>query len=97
MLKIACTAVVTAAITVTVVATTGLAATKPKVIYMKVHNIVALKSDNFQCQAITKIEVACGANTLPNSVQTYYAPHEIAVVKFNNTGKAANVLLHVKR
>lgn len=97
MLKIGLTAVVTAALCFAVVAATGFGATAPKVLTMKVNEIISLKSDNFHCQALTTIEVACGANTLANSVQVYFAPKQLAVIKFDKTGKKGTITYEVDR
>jgi hypothetical protein len=97
MLKLALTALVTAAVTIAAVAATGLGAGVPPAVNMKINQVIYLKSDNFHCQAISKAQVACGANTLPNSVQVYFAPHQVAVLKFDKTGKKASLLYGVKR
>jgi hypothetical protein len=64
---------------------------------MKLHQVIFLKSDNFHCQALTKTQVACGANTLPNSIQVYFAPHQVAVLQFDKTGKKAKAVFAAKR
>ena len=97
MLKVGLTAAVTAALCFAIVAATGFGAAAPKVLNLKANEIISLKSDNFHCQVLTTIEVACGANSLPNSIQVYFAPHEVAVTKFNSTGKKAAFLYTVKR
>ena len=97
MLKLALTALAIAAITIAAVAATGLGAGVPPALNMKIGQVIYLKSDNFHCQAISKAQVACGANTLPNSVQVYFAPHQVAVLKFDKTGKKASLLYGVKR
>jgi hypothetical protein len=97
MLKLALTAVVAAAATVAAVAATGLGASAPPALNMKVKQVIYLKSDNFHCQALTKAQVACGANTLPNSVQVYFTPHQVVVLKFDKTGKNAKALYAAKR
>jgi hypothetical protein len=97
MLKIGLTALVTAALCFTVAAATGFGATPARLFTMKVGDIASLPSDNFHCQAITTIEVACGAKVAPNTIQVYYAPHEIAVLKFNKTLKKATTLYSVDR
>jgi hypothetical protein len=96
MLKLALTALTTAAVCFAIAAATGLGA-QPKVITMKPGAIITLASDNFHCQALTTTQVACGANTLSNSVQVYFAPHQLAVVKFDKAGKKASLLAQVKR
>jgi len=96
MLKLGLTAALTAAICFAIAAAVGLGAA-PKVLTMKVNEIISLKSDNFHCQALTTTQVACGANTLPSSVQVYFAPHQLVVVKFDKTGKKATQLFGVKR
>ena len=97
MLKLALTALATAAVTIAAVAATGLGAGVPPALNMKIGQVIYLKSDNFHCQAISKAQVACGANTLLNSVQVYFAPHQVAVLKFDKTGKKASLLYGVKR
>jgi hypothetical protein len=97
MLKIVLTAVVTAAVSVAALAATGLGAAIPPALNMKIKQVIYLKSDNFHCQALSKTQVACGANTLPNSVQVYFTPHQVAVLKFDKTGKKASVVYGAKR
>jgi len=97
MLKLALTAVVTAAVTIAALAASGLGASSPPALNMKLQQVIFLKSDNFHCQALTKTQVACGANTLPNSIQVYFAPHQVVVLKFDKTGKHAKALYAAKR
>jgi hypothetical protein len=94
--RIVLTAVVTAAVCFAIAAATGLAA-KPRVFKMKVGDVAALSSDNFHCQALAKTQVACGADVKPGSVQVYYAPHQLEVLKFGKTLTKASVLLNIKR
>ena len=42
-------------------------------------------------------EVACGANSLKGSIQVYFAPHQLAVIKFDKTGKKFTQLFGIKR
>ena len=97
MLKVGLAVVVTAAVCFAVAAATGLGASSPKVVNLKLHEIVSLKSGNFHCQVLTKTQVACGTNKLANSVQVYFAPHDVAVLRFNSTGKKFQELYVVKR
>ena len=97
MLKLALTALVTAAVTVAALAAGGLGASSPPALNMKIKQVIFLKSDNFHCQALTKTQVACGANTLPNSIQVYFAPHQVVVLKFDKTGKKAKAVYAAKR
>ena len=97
MLKLAVTAAVTAAVTVAALAASGLGASGPPALNMKLGQVIYLKSDNFHCQALTKTQVACGANTLPNSIQVYFGPHQVVVLKFDKTGKHAKALYSAKR
>jgi hypothetical protein len=97
MLKIGLTASLTAACCFAIAAATGLGAAAPPVLTIKLHEVITLKSDNFHCQALTTTQVACGANALANSTQVYFAPHELAVVKFNKTGKTGTILFSAKR
>jgi hypothetical protein len=97
MLKLALTALVAAAATVAIVAATGLGASIPKPLNMKINQVIYLKSDNFHCQALTKAQVACGANSLPDSIQVYFAPHQVVVLKFDKKGHNAKAIYAVKR
>jgi hypothetical protein len=96
MRKLALTAFCTAAACFAIAAAAGLGAA-PKVVNMQPGEIVSLKSDNFHCQVLSATQVACGANSLPNSVQVYFAPHQVAVLKFDKTGKKASIVLQAKR
>ena len=97
MLKLALTALLTAATTVAALAAGGLGASAPPALNMKLDQVIYLKSDNFHCQALTKSQVACGANTLPNSIQVYFAPHQLAVLQFDKSGKKAKAIYATKR
>ena len=97
MLKLALTALLTAATTVAALAAGGLGASAPPALNMKLDQVIYLKSDNFHCQALTKTQVACGANKLPNSIQVYFTPHQVVVLKFNSTGKKAKAIYATKR
>lgn len=96
MFKLGLSVAVTAAVCFAIAAATGLGAGKAKVITLKVGDITTLASDNFHCQVITKTQVACGAKLAPNSVQVYYAPHQLEVLQFKSATKAT-VLLNLKR
>ena len=41
--------------------------------------------------------MACGANTLKNSIQVYFTPHQVVVLKFDKTGKKFTQLFGIKR
>ncbi len=41
--------------------------------------------------------MACGANSLKGSIQVYFAPHQLAVIKFDKTGKKFTQLFGIKR
>ena len=97
MFKVAVTAVLTAAVCFAIAAATGLGAAAPKVVNLQVKEITSLKTANFHCDVLTKTQVACGANALPNSVQVYFDPHHVVVLKFNSTGKKFEELFQVKR
>jgi hypothetical protein len=99
MLKIGVTAAVTAMLCFAIVAATGFASEQrsARVISLKVGDRLTLKSDNFQCLVITKTQVACGRNSLPNQVHVYFGPAQLNVVKFNAKGNSASVLFKVKR
>ena len=93
MLKPAVTALLAAG----VYAASGLGASAPPALNMKVNQVIYLNSDNFHCQALTKSQVACGANTLPNSIQVYFTPHQVVVLKFDKAGKKAKAIYATKR
>jgi hypothetical protein len=97
MFKVGLTALLTAAACLAIAAATGFGAGSPKVVDLQLHEITSLKGGNFHCEVLTKTEVACGSNSLPNSVQVYFAPHELAVLKFNSTGKKFAQLYAAKR
>ena len=97
MLRIGLTALVTATVCFTITATSGLAGGVAKVFEMKVGDIASLSAANFHCQAVTKTQVACGAKVAPGSVQVYYGPHQLEVIKFGKTLKKGTLLLNVKR
>ena len=96
-MKIALTAAVTALVCFAVASATGLGAASPTVLKVKPHEIVELLSDNFHCEVLTTTEVACGANSLPNSVQVYFTPHAVALLKLNKTGTKGGVIANIKR
>jgi hypothetical protein len=96
MLKTILTAVVTAA----VCTGAGAAATAAHVFNLHVGDFAAIKSIDFHCQVLTKTQVACGGYQLPNSLQVYYSPTQVAVVKFGTpkNGKITRtILLNQKR
>jgi hypothetical protein len=97
MLKLALTAMLTAATTVAALAAGGLGASAPPALNMKLDQVIYLKSDNFHCQALTKSQVACGANTLPNSIQVYFTPHQMVVLQLDRSGKKAKAIYATKR
>jgi hypothetical protein len=96
MHKLVLTALGTAAACFGIAAATGLGAA-PKVVELQTGEIVSLKSDNFHCQVLNATQVACGANSLPSSVQVYFAPHQVAVLRFDKAGKKASIALQAKR
>ena len=97
MLKLALSSLAAAAVAIGIAAATGLGASIPAALNMKLNQVIYLKSDNFHCQALTKTQVACGANSLPNSVQVYFTPHQVVVLKFDKTGKKAKAVYASKR
>ena len=52
---------------------------------------------NFQCQAVSKAQAACGGLKLENSTQVYYSPKQLAVVQFGKTLSKGTIILQVKR
>jgi hypothetical protein len=97
MFKLGLTALVTAAVCFAVAAATGLGASSAQVLALKKGDVITLKAGNFGCRVLTASEVACGANTLKNAVTVYYGPHQLAVIKFDKTGKKYTQLYAVKR
>ncbi len=97
MLKLALTAVLAAAATVAALAATGLGASRPAPLAMKINQVIYLNSNNFHCQALTKTQVACGANTLSSSIQVYFTPHQVVVIKFDKNGKNPKAVYAAKR
>jgi hypothetical protein len=97
MLKLALTALATAALTVAACAATGLARGNVHSYTLKVGDRVTFPSDDFQCQAVAKTQVACGSLVLKNSVQVYYAPKQLALVKFGTNLTKGQVLTDIKR
>ncbi len=97
MLKLGLIALSAAAASVAALATAGLGAPAPPALNMKLGQVIYLKSDNFHCQALTKAQVACGANALPNSIQVYFSPHQVVVLQFDKTGKKAKAVYATKR
>ena len=97
MFKLGLTAVLTAAVCFAIAAASGLGASSAKVITIKQGQIVTLPSGNFHCQVLNATEVACGANSLKGSIQVYFAPHQLAVIKFDKTGKKFTQLFGIKR
>jgi hypothetical protein len=99
MLKIGLTAIVTATLCVGVMAATGFASQQKqtRVINLKVTDRLSLKSNNFQCLVLTKKQVACGRNKLPNQVHVYFEPTQLQVVRFNKAGNQATVLFKIAR
>ena len=97
MFKLGLTALLTAAVCVAVAAATGLGASSVKVIVMQKGPIYANLPGNFHCQLLTKTEEACGANAIKSSIQVYYGPHTLAVIKFDKTGKKFTQLFGIKR
>ena len=93
MLKLTLTTLLAAG----VFAASSLGASAPPALNMKLNQVIYLQSNNFHCQALTKTQVACGANTLPNSVQVYFTPHQLVVLRFDKTGKKAKPIYAVKR
>jgi hypothetical protein len=89
--------VVTALLAAGMYAATAVGASAPPALNMKLHQVIYLPSNNFHCQALTKTQVACGANKLPNSIQVYFTPHQVVVLKFNSSGKKAKAIYAAKR
>ena len=69
----------------------------PKVLAMQPGEIIALTSDNFHCQVRPRRRWPAAPTRSRTPVQVYFAPHQLAVVKFDKTGKKASLLAQVKR
>ena len=97
MFKLGLTVLLTAAACFAIAAATGFGAAAPAPLTLHVKQAVDFKPGNFHCEALTGTEVVCGADTLKNSVQVYFQPHVLAVVKFNKTGTKVTQLYAVRR
>jgi hypothetical protein len=97
VLKIALTAVVTAAASFAIAAGTGLARTGAHSYTLHPGDRAVVPGLDFQCQAVSKVEAACGSLKITNSTQVYYSPKQLAVVKFGSTLKKGTILLQVNR
>jgi hypothetical protein len=96
MLKLCLIALVTGALWFALSAVTGFGAS-PNVVTMTVGQIASFPSDNFHCQAVSATQVACGAKVAPGTVQVYYAPHQLEVIKFGKTLAKGVILLNIRR
>jgi len=96
MLRVGLAALVSGAVCFAIAAVAGIAAT-PRVLVMNVGDIASFPSDNFHCQALKGTQVACGAKVAPGTVQVYYAPHQLEVVKFGKSLAKGKILLNIKR
>jgi hypothetical protein len=97
MFKLGLTALVTAAACFAIAAATGFGAAVLKPLTLHVRQAVDFKAGNFHCQVLTANQVVCGADALKNSVQVYFQPHLVAVIKFNKTGTKFTQLYAAKR
>jgi hypothetical protein len=97
MFRLGLTALVTAGACFAIASATGLGAAVFAPLTLHVGQSVDFKAGNFHCEALTTTQVVCGADTLRNSVQVYYEPHVLAVIKFNNAGTKFAQLYAVKR
>ena len=97
MLKHALSIPLTAACCFGIAAATGLGASSTKIVTLKVGEVASFAPDNFDCQVITSQQVACGTRLEPNAVLTYFAPHELEVIKLPPSGNKAEILFAAKR
>jgi hypothetical protein len=97
MLKLALTALATAALCFGGMAAAGFARGSAHSYTLAVGDRAVFPGLNFQCQAVSKVEAACGGATIKNSTQVYYSPKQLAVVKFGKTLSKGTVILQVKR
>jgi hypothetical protein len=99
MLKVSLTALVTAAVCFAVAAAAGFARTGARSYTLKAGDRAVFPSANFQCQALSKTQIACGPLTgLPNSVNVYYTKTQLAVIRYGKTLTAKGTLLYqIKR
>jgi hypothetical protein len=100
MLKIGLSALVTATLCFGIVAATGFASRNTqdaRIIGLKVGDIVRMPTNNFQCQVLTRKQVACGRKTLASSVVVYFQPGQLDVVRTNKKGTGGEVIFKIKR
>ena len=96
MLKRCLIALVTGALWFALSAVTGFGAS-PNVVTMTVGQIASFPSDNFHCQAVSAMQVACGAKVGPGTVPVYYTPHQLEVIKLGKALAKAVILHNVRR
>jgi hypothetical protein len=97
MLKISVTALATAAVCIALTAASGFARGSGRSYNLKVGDRVVFKAVDFQCQPLSKSEIACGSLTIPSSLQVYYSPKQLAVVRFGKTLKKGTLVFQARR
>jgi hypothetical protein len=94
MLKVSLTALATAVLCFAIAAATGFARAGARSYTLKVGDRAVFSPVNFQCQALSKTQVACGSLTkITSSVNVYYSRTQVAVVRYGKTLNAKGTLL----
>jgi hypothetical protein len=99
MLKTSLAVLVTATVCFAIAAATGLASgnRSSKTITLKVGDRIVQASNNFNCQVLSKTQVACGGKQFAGQIVVYYEPKTIRVLRVNKAGTNATVLYKVAR
>ena len=92
------TALITAAVCFAVTAAAGFARADAHSYSLKVGDRAVFAPINFQCQALSKTQAACGPlRKLANSVNVYYTATQLAVVRYGNSTAKGVLLYQAKR
>ena len=80
-------------------AATGLASgsRSAKTINLKVGDRIVQAASNFNCQVLSKTQVACGGKQLAGQIVVYYSPQQINVIRVNKAGTKGTVIYKVAR
>jgi len=99
MLKTSLTVLVTATVCFAIAAASGFASgsRSAKTVTLAVGDTVVQPSNNFHCQVLSKVQIACGGKSLAGQVSVYYSPKQLNVVRFPKTGNKATVLFAIRR
>ena len=97
MFKVGLTALITAIACFAIAAATGLGAAVLKPLTLARQAGGRLQARKPPLPGPDSTQVVCGADALENSVQVYFQPHLLAVIKFNKTGTKFTQLYAAKR